>query len=417
LVSNIDPVINPNADLTLEDVKAELYFSFSYPFNSTNSQYEMLPRWVDDGYIDFDGGKLVVNKNNENKVFLTYSSGFLSLDSLNNLFINVPDAIIGSTIYLKIYYRFHRNDNPNADPVVLVNTYKPDVINKDSENRGPWSFYLNGSVNGNKIDLKWSDLFKESGATTLQIQESIDRTNWSIIFTKQNPDASFRTFSAIPNETGQYRFYRVVISDNHGMNVFSQVDKVVNPNYLPPSVTITGPTILQSGQTGTFTANVQGGTPPYQYAWYKYRSCGGMVLSTQRISPQFYAPCNSWQFIGSGQTVQTQDNLSFNLKVEITDGAHKVATVEHFVEVGGFTPGVSENNVALIPRQVELLGNYPNPFNPTTIIRFGLPQRQHVQLEIYSVLGQRIAMLLNREMTAGYHQVKWEGTDRGKSCG
>jgi hypothetical protein len=47
--------------------------------------------------------------------------------------------------------------------------------------------------------------------------------------------------------------------------------------------------------------------------------------------------------------------------------------------------------IAGTPREFKLLGNYPNPFNPTTTIRFSMPQRNEVTLEVYDVLGRLVA--------------------------
>jgi hypothetical protein len=55
--------------------------------------------------------------------------------------------------------------------------------------------------------------------------------------------------------------------------------------------------------------------------------------------------------------------------------------------------------------------NYPNPFNATTQIRFTLPTRRHVAIEIFNVLGQRIAILADADFEAGNHAVTWEATD------
>ncbi|MBZ0199875.1 MAG: T9SS type A sorting domain-containing protein, partial [Ignavibacteriaceae bacterium] len=54
-----------------------------------------------------------------------------------------------------------------------------------------------------------------------------------------------------------------------------------------------------------------------------------------------------------------------------------------------------------------LYQNYPNPFNPSTTIKFDLPDDSKVILEVYSVLGENAATLLNEELAAGYHQVKF----------
>ena len=60
-----------------------------------------------------------------------------------------------------------------------------------------------------------------------------------------------------------------------------------------------------------------------------------------------------------------------------------------------------------VPREIELLPNYPNPFNPSTNIQFRLPKRGYVELDVYSVLGQKVATLLRDELDAGTHTTSW----------
>ncbi len=61
-----------------------------------------------------------------------------------------------------------------------------------------------------------------------------------------------------------------------------------------------------------------------------------------------------------------------------------------------------------IPAQVMLDQNYPNPFNPATSIRFGLPEASDVRLDVYNVLGQKVATLLNENRSAGFHTVSFD---------
>lgn len=63
---------------------------------------------------------------------------------------------------------------------------------------------------------------------------------------------------------------------------------------------------------------------------------------------------------------------------------------------------------ALAPRQFSLFHNYPNPFNPSTMIRYDLPQRSHVSLAVFSALGQHVVQLVNEEVDAGQHSVRFE---------
>ncbi|MFH1194118.1 MAG: M28 family peptidase [bacterium] len=60
------------------------------------------------------------------------------------------------------------------------------------------------------------------------------------------------------------------------------------------------------------------------------------------------------------------------------------------------------------PDQFILEQNYPNPYNPTTTIGFNLPEETNVNLKIYNLLGEEIALLINEKMTAGFHEVKFD---------
>jgi hypothetical protein len=64
-----------------------------------------------------------------------------------------------------------------------------------------------------------------------------------------------------------------------------------------------------------------------------------------------------------------------------------------------------------IPEGFILSQNFPNPFNPETTIRFGLPQDEHVQLQIIDLLGREVRKLANGDFSAGYHSLVWDGKD------
>ena len=61
------------------------------------------------------------------------------------------------------------------------------------------------------------------------------------------------------------------------------------------------------------------------------------------------------------------------------------------------------------PTTASLAQNFPNPFNPSTTIRYGLPQRSRVTLTVFNTLGQQVAQLANGDMEAGYHDVRFDG--------
>ena len=63
-----------------------------------------------------------------------------------------------------------------------------------------------------------------------------------------------------------------------------------------------------------------------------------------------------------------------------------------------------------LPTGHELSQNFPNPFNPITTIRYGLPQDESVTLKVYDLLGKEISTLINHERKkAGYHIAIWDG--------
>ncbi len=66
--------------------------------------------------------------------------------------------------------------------------------------------------------------------------------------------------------------------------------------------------------------------------------------------------------------------------------------------------------LSAIPAEFSLSQNYPNPFNPSTIIEFSLPNDSDVKLKVYNLLGQEVVSLIDGEMKAGYHKVKFDAT-------
>lgn len=68
------------------------------------------------------------------------------------------------------------------------------------------------------------------------------------------------------------------------------------------------------------------------------------------------------------------------------------------------------NETASVPYEFVLLQNTPNPFNPTTTIRYALPVESRVSMVVYNLLGQSVAVLADDMEQAGYHEVVWNAS-------
>ena len=68
-------------------------------------------------------------------------------------------------------------------------------------------------------------------------------------------------------------------------------------------------------------------------------------------------------------------------------------------------------NTSGLPDSYALHQNYPNPFNPETNLRFDLPEDMDVSIDVFDMLGRKVSSLLSQRISAGYHTIKWNGTN------
>lgn len=158
----------------------------------------------------------------------------------------------------------------------------------------------------------------------------------------------------------------------HQIEDFSQVNYPDKIWSIPSTVTI---------QTGVPNARVT-------------ISADGKILATTLTNP-------------SGEAFLNVENVSGSaLKLTITALNHKPFAGNIYLELTSVQH--ERSNDAL---QFELKPTYPNPFNTKTTIQYSITTSDHVTLEIYNLMGQRIRTLINEKMSPGSHQVVWDGKD------
>lgn len=119
---------------------------------------------------------------------------------------------------------------------------------------------------------------------------------------------------------------------------------------------------------------------------------------------------NTWQKIGfvPGHGTTTESHQYSFIDNPVGSGAfgYRLRQIDSNGAVR-FSP----TREVIVPGRFVLHQNTPNPFNPETTIQFELAATAQVTLEIYNLLGQKVATLLNERRNAGFHKIIWAGVD------
>jgi hypothetical protein len=67
--------------------------------------------------------------------------------------------------------------------------------------------------------------------------------------------------------------------------------------------------------------------------------------------------------------------------------------------------------ISSLPKSYKLSNNYPNPFNPSTTIKFSIPKQSFVTLKVYDLLGREVASLVNKELQAGSYKTQFNASN------
>ena len=100
--------------------------------------------------------------------------------------------------------------------------------------------------------------------------------------------------------------------------------------------------------------------------------------------------------------INNEERGDFNLEVSYQvygKGSHMVLSGQKIVDM------------VAVPEEFALHQNYPNPFNPVTQIDYDLPKEGLARMVIYDVMGREVKELVNQSLNAGYHTVRWDGTN------
>lgn len=236
---------------------------------------------------------------------------------------------------------------------------------------------------------------KSEYAKTYNLLLASDANFSSVLLNQSNISDTILTVKNLTGETDYYWKVRAV--NNSGNSNYSDVFKFSTG--FPKMPVLLSPTDFQTNVGITPRLRWTPATVPAKYQLQLSKDViinpAKMVVDTVLSDTGFTSPqllvntVYSWRVKAFNDYGESNFTNVFKFKTVVTD-------VEELVE---------------IPKEFQLYQNYPNPFNPSTKIAFDLPKQSKVTLKVFNLLGQEIAELVNKTLSAGKYNVDFNATN------
>ncbi|RMI03587.1 MAG: T9SS C-terminal target domain-containing protein, partial [Calditrichaeota bacterium] len=162
--------------------------------------------------------------------------------------------------------------------------------------------------------------------------------------------------------------------------------------------------------------------------WYQPQGSGNAPEEGDSLLVYFKNDLGHWVLVAAypGTTVQpfvqeiidiesapngggTYFHGQFQVRFRSLGGASNIPNDDWFVDDVELNTPLGIDDLTPVPQTFAVSPNFPNPFNPSTTIRYQLPVSSEVRLEIYNVLGQRVRSLVRGRVKAGFYTAVWDG--------
>ena len=215
------------------------------------------------------------------------------------------------------------------------------------------------------------------GITTLNVLHETDPSNTACASLINTPPGQFNLITPPDGETV------VIRPENIGETKLFAWSNSVDPNGYPITYRAVWSAVIGSDSL-TFDADTAA-----TYVHVPYQDMADTLISYSGVETVTF----QW-------TVFAHDQQS---STEASNGPRSIT-----FDIGYMLSSASEG---LLPDVFALHQNYPNPFNPITTIRFDVPEESRVRIDIYNVMGQKAAELIDAHYQPGFHTVNWGGTN------
>ena len=240
-------------------------------------------------------------------------------------------------------------------------------------------------VTGN-TQFTWNVVGSFSGNYTVQISNNLSFSNIIYSTTTSNQFKNIN-ISVGSGFTGGTTYAWRVINGTVYSNVFQfSTDPALPVELASFSASVDGNTITLKWSTATEVNN-------YGFDIERNNGAGWAKIGFVAGSGNSNSP-NNYSYVDQ---LNGGSSFSYRLKQIDNDGTFKYYDAITVTLAGG--------------DKVELLQNSPNPFNPTTSIKYYVPQAMDVTITIYDILGREVTKIVNNQVAAGYHVVYWNGKD------
>jgi hypothetical protein len=219
-----------------------------------------------------------------------------------------------------------------------------------------------------------------------------------------------RTFNSGRNRWGDYSGISIDPADETTFWVFNEYAMLRGTPLGTP---------VEDGRWATYWGSFSMGCPPVAVAITAFEAravAGGVELSgafatdSEHFRVNVYRGSDEFDEPIRYKTIEMNGNSDFRFVDRLVEPGKTYRYHIGVVDVDGEFYSQSKD-VAIPFAEAELLGNKPNPFNPTTAISFVLPTTKHVSLSIYDASGKLVRTLVEDTRGFGPHSVEWNGTD------